>query len=85
MTTLRLRVMVHEMWDELPMAPSADASIATIKAAALTAARVVEAPEHFHVKFRGAEVRDESRTLAELGVPDDANLIVLRRARRPVR
>lgn len=85
MTTRRLRVMVHEMWDALPMEQPADASIAAVKAAALTAARVVEAPERFAVKFRGAEVRDESQSLADLGVPDDANLIVLRRARRPVR
>lgn len=85
MTTRHLRVMVHEMWDAIPMNPPTEASIATVKAAALVAARVVEAPDHFHVKFRGAEVRDESQSLAELGVPDDANLIVLRRARRPVR
>jgi len=85
MNTRRLRVMVHEMWDALPMEQPAEASIATVKTAALMAARVVEAPEHFAVKFRGAEVRDESQSLAELGVPDDANLIVLRRARRPVR
>lgn len=85
MTTRRLRVMVHEMWDELPMDQPIATSIATVKAAALTAARVVDAPELFAVKFRGAEVRDESQSLAELGVPEDANLIVLRRARRPVR
>jgi predicted lipoprotein len=85
MTTRHLRVMVHEMWDSLPMEQPGDASIATVKAAALTAARVVDAPEDFAVKFRGAEVRDESQSLADLGVPDDANLIVLRRARRPVR
>ncbi len=85
MTTRHLRVMVHEIWDELVMVQPAEASIASVKAAALAAARVVESPDDFTVKFRGAELRDESRSLAELGVPDDANLIVLRRARRPVR
>ena len=85
MTTRHLRVMVHEVWDELPMDQPVEATIATVKAAALTAARVVDAPEDFAVKFRGAEVRDESQSLGDLGVPDDANLIVLRRARRPVR
>jgi hypothetical protein len=84
-TTRHLRVLVHEMWDALPMVHPATASIASVKAAALTAARVVDPPEAFVVKFRGAEVRDESRSLADLAVPEDANLIVLRRARRPVR
>lgn len=85
MSARRLRVMVHEMWDAIPMEQPAEASIATVKAAALLAARVVEPAEQFAVKFRGAEVRDESQSLAALGVPDDANLIVLRRRRRPVR
>ena len=37
------------------------------------------------VKFRGALVLDESRTLGDLGVPDGAPLIVLPARRRPVR
>jgi hypothetical protein len=41
-------------------------------------------PDGYVVKFRGGEVRDES-TLADAGIVQDANLIVLSRRRRPVR
>lgn len=79
-----LRVMVHDVWDTVAADWPADTAMAAVKAAALVAARVTAPPEAFVVKFRGAEVRDESRSLSELDVPDDANLIVLRRRRRAV-
>lgn len=85
MTARRLRVMVHDAWDTVPLAPAADATVADVKAAALAAARITRAPAEYGVKFRGAELRDEALTLAAAGIPDDANLIVLRRRRRPVR
>ena len=39
----------------------------------------------FVVKFRGAELQDESRTLADAGLVPNGALIVLRKRRRPVR
>jgi hypothetical protein len=42
-------------------------------------------PEEYVVKFRGAEVFDESLSLAESGVVANAALIVMPRRRRPVR
>ena len=39
----------------------------------------------YEVKFRGARVSDERRTLAELGVRDGSALIILPVRRRPVR
>lgn len=81
-STRHLRVMVHEVWDEVAADWPIDTAVTAVKAAALQTARVVTPPEEFVVKFRGAELRDEARTLSELGIPDDANLIVLRRRRR---
>lgn len=81
-STRHLRVMVHEVWDEVAADWPSDATVATVKAAALVTARVTMPPEAFVVKFRGTEVRDEARSLSELDIPDDANLIVLRRRRR---
>jgi hypothetical protein len=37
------------------------------------------------MKFRGAELRDESRSLADAGLVPNGALIVLPRRRRPVR
>lgn len=81
---LPIRVMVHEVWDEIPMAVSASTTVREIKQRALSAARIVESADAFQVKFRGAAMADESRTVAESGFPAGAPLIVLRRLRRPV-
>jgi hypothetical protein len=82
---LPLRVTVHEVWDEIAMDVAADTTVRELKHRALDAARVVDPADDFLVKFRGAEVADESRTVAEVGIPADGALIVLRRRRRPMR
>lgn len=82
--SLAIRVTVHEVWDEIPLVVTSATTLREIKQRALSAARVVEAADAFLVKFRGAELADESRSVSESGIPADAALIVLRRARRPV-
>jgi hypothetical protein len=82
---LPLRVTVHEVWDEIALTVSPETTVREIKHHALDAARVVDPAGDFLVKFRGAEVADEARTLADVGVPVDGALIVLRRRRRPLR
>ena len=42
-------------------------------------------PAAFVLKFRGAELQDESRSLADAGLVPNGALIVLRKRRRPVR
>ncbi len=81
---LPLRVMVHDVWDEVRMSLPASASLGELKRQALALTRVMRDPDGYVVKFRGAEVADAS-TLAEAGIVPDANLIVLPRRRRPVR
>jgi hypothetical protein len=82
---LRVRVHVLDVWDEIKLDLPPVTSIGALKQEALDLARVTEDPEKFLVKFRGAEMRDESRTLADEQVPADAALIVMRRRRVPVR
>lgn len=80
-----LRVTVLDAWDELPLPRRADQTLADLKRAALVAARIPDDPAAFVLKFRGAELLDERRTVADAGLPDNAALIVLRRRRRAVR
>ena len=81
---LPIRVMVHEVWDDIPLVVTAATTVREIKQRALAAARVVESADAFLVKFRGAELADEAQTVAQSGMPAGAPLIVLRRSRRPV-
>ncbi len=85
MNAIPVRVMVEDAWDQvtLDLLPAATISDAKQRALALTHTR--GASGDYLVKFRGAELLDESRTLAEAGVPANAALIVLPRRRRPVR
>ena len=85
-SALRVRVSVPDVWDVVQLAAVPDWTVAQLKAAALSVAtgRTL-APTEYLVKFRGAQVFDESVTLQALGVPDLASLIVLPARRRPVR
>lgn len=82
---LELRVHVLDAWDQVVMRLPAETPISDIKRRALEAAHVSGDPAAFLVKFRGAEVRDESRSLQDEQVPGDGALIVMRRRRVPVR
>lgn len=81
----RIRVMVHDAWDELRLDARPGATLANVKADVLDAARVKGEPGDFVLKWRGAELPDESATIESLSLPDDAALILLRRRRRAVR
>jgi hypothetical protein len=60
--------------------------MAAVKARALAGAHIGAAGAPvYEVKFGGALVRDETRTLGELGVRSGSSLVVLSRRRRPVR
>lgn len=82
---LRLRVMVQDAWDEVPLDLSAAASLADLKRAALEATKVTRDPDDYVLKFRGFELFDESRSLADAGLVPNGAVIVLPRRRRPVR
>ncbi len=80
-----LRVTVLDVWDEVSLPKHPGQTLADVKRAALEAARIPDDPAAFVLKFHGAELRDESRTVADAALPDNAALIVLRRRRRAVR
>jgi hypothetical protein len=82
---VQVRVRVLEAWNDIVLEVPPSTPIADIKRRVLESAHVTADPAGFVVKFRGAALRDESRSLAQAGVPDDAALIVLRRHRVPVR
>jgi hypothetical protein len=80
-----VRVMVHDVWDEVKLDVPASTSVGDVKRLALERGRVARNPDGYLVKHGGAELRDEERSLAEVGVGPNAPLIVLSRRRRPVR
>jgi len=84
MSTLAVRVMVPEVWDEVALELPRSASVAELKRTVLDRLRVSRDPAGYEVKFRGAALHDENRSLADSGVVPNANLIVLPRRRRPV-
>jgi hypothetical protein len=82
---LPVRVMVQDAWDEVRLELPAGTPLAELKRRALEATRVSRDPDGYVLKFRGAELTDESRSLADAGLVPNGALIVLPRRRRPVR
>jgi hypothetical protein len=83
--TLRLRVMVQDAWDEVPLDLQPGTSLAELKRAALDATRVRRDPDEYVLKFRGFELLDESLSLVDAGLVSNGAVIVLPRRRRPLR
>ncbi|HET9038604.1 MAG TPA: hypothetical protein VFN40_00475 [Gemmatimonadales bacterium] len=82
---LPIRVMVQDAWDEVELELPAATPLSEVKRQALEATRVTRDPAGYLLKFRGAELRDESRSLADAGMVPNGALIVLSKRRRPVR
>jgi hypothetical protein len=83
--TVPVRVMVSDAWDTVSLDVPSSTPVSEIKREALACTRVRGDPGEYLVKFRGAELDDETRSLKDAGVPANASLIVLRRRRRPVK
>jgi hypothetical protein len=83
--TLRLRVTVQDAWDEVMLEVPDTTSLGEVKRQALEATRITRDPGGYVLKFRGAELSDEARSVADAGVVPNGALIVLPRRRRPVR
>jgi hypothetical protein len=82
---LPIRVMVEDVWDQVHLELPTSTSVGDIKRQALAATRVRRDPSNYILKYRGAELADESRSAAEVGLVPNGALIVLSRRRRPVR
>jgi hypothetical protein len=81
---LSLRVKVQDIWDEVRLEAPPSADVADVKRRALRASRIGRDPEAYVLKYRGAELSDET-SLADAGVVPNAGLIVMPRRRWPVR
>ena len=82
---LQLRVTVEDVWNEVALELPPDTPVGEIKRQALALTRVKRDPSNYVLKYRGAELSDESRTAAAAGLVPNSALIVLARRRRPVR
>lgn len=80
-----LRVRVHDAWDDIALSLPVATPVGAVKQQVLDVVGEHDPPGDFVVKFRGIEVRNESESLADAGIPDGAALIVLRRRRRAIR
>jgi hypothetical protein len=82
---LPLRVMVEDVWNEVLLDFEPATPVGEIKRQALVATHVQGDPAGYVLKFRGAELSDESRSAVDSGLVPNGALIVLARRRRPVR
>jgi hypothetical protein len=82
---LPVRVMVEDAWDEVYLELPGATLLSELKREALERTHVDRDPSEYMIKYRGAAMADESRSIAEAGVVPNAALIVLARRRRPVR
>jgi hypothetical protein len=80
-----LRVMVEDVWNEVFLELPGATTVAEIKRQALAQTYVRRDPSEYVIKYRGAELSDESRSVADAGLVPNGALIVLSRRRRPVR
>lgn len=85
MTALPLRVMVEDVWNEVKLALPEETLLSEVKRRALELTRVMRNPSEYMLKFRGAELSDESLSLAQAGLVPNGALIILPRRRRPLR
>jgi hypothetical protein len=83
--SLPIRIMVEDAWDQVNLDLPSQTPIAEAKRRALAMTHTDGDPAGYMVKYRGAQLLDEQRTLAEAGVVSNAPLIVMARRRRPVR
>jgi hypothetical protein len=82
---LPVRVMVEDAWDEVYLELPDKTPLAELKRAALDHVRVTRSPSEYVLKYRGAELTDEDRSLRDAELVPNAAVIVLSRRRRPVR
>lgn len=84
-SVIPLRVMVEDVWNEVFLELPTETPVAEIKRQAFALTHLKRDPAEYVLKYRGAEVSDESRSLADAGLVPNGALILLSRRRRPVR
>ena len=82
---LDLRVTLLDTWEESSLRLPASTLVSELKRLALAESRIRRSPNDYMVKYKGAELDESGRSLADAGVATNSSLIVLARRRRPVR
>jgi hypothetical protein len=82
---LPVRVTVEDAWDEVYLELPDQTPLTELKRAALDYVRVTRNPSEYVLKYKGAELTDEDRSLRDAGLVPNAAVIILSRRRRPVR
>jgi hypothetical protein len=85
MTSIPVRITLTDVWDEFRLDLPSETPLSHLKQRVLELGRVTSDPARYVVKYRGAQLEDEAKSLAELGVVRNAALIMLLRRRQPVR
>jgi hypothetical protein len=80
-----VRVTVEDAWDEVFLELPDGTPLSELKRQALELTHITRSPSEYLIKYRGAAVSDESRSLAEVGFVPNSGLIILAKRRRPVR
>lgn len=80
-----LRVMLTDVWDEFHLDLAPETPLTQVKQQVLDLGQLRDDPARYVIKYRGAQLIDETRSLADLGVVRNAALIMLPRRRQPVR
>lgn len=82
---MAVRVKVEDTWDEVFLQLPDGTPLSELKRQALELTHVSRNPAEYLIKFRGAAVSDESRTLAQAGLVPNSAVIILAKRRRPIR
>lgn len=85
MPSIPVRVMLTEVWNEFRLELPSETPLSQVKQQVLDLGRVPADPSKYMIKFRGAQLTDEAKSLADLGVVKNAALIMLPRRRQPVK
>jgi hypothetical protein len=85
MNTMPVRVMLTDVWDAFQLDLEPTTPLSEMKRKVLQLGRVPDDASDYVVKYRGAQLMDEGKSLAELGIVNNAALIMLPRRRQPVR
>ncbi len=80
-----VRIKVEDAWDEVFLEFPDGTPLSELKRQALQLTRVTGNPANYLIKYRGAALSDETRSLAQVGFVPNSALIILAKRRRPVR
>jgi hypothetical protein len=83
--TLAIRVTLLDTLDALDLVLPPTTPVAEVKKAALARSGIRRPASEYMVKYKGAELFESGKTLADAGVVAGGALIVLLRRRVPVR